>query len=105
MVRRVRDSFARRVLCGVRGRRSYPFGTGARTVVRNFLAEIQLRRPKVSQLAVAPNDLKLAVARLAFRWRLAGGEGRDFILHVFVPVCTFEDVLVHGRIPRRLIRD
>src|SRR4029077_10640476 len=105
MVRRVRDSSARRVLCGVRGRCSYPFGTGARTIVRNFLAEIELRRPKVSQLAVAPNDPKLAVARLAFRWTLAGGGGGDFILGVFVPICTFEDVLIHVRIPRQLIRD
>jgi hypothetical protein len=49
-------------------------------------------------------SLKLAVARLAFGWRLAGGGAGD-VIGVLVPVCTFEDVLVHIRIPRRLIRD
>jgi hypothetical protein len=92
------------VLGGV-GRRSYPFRPGARPIVRNFLAGIELRRPQFSQLAVAPNDLKLAVARLAFGRRLAGGEVGDFILHAFATVCTFEAVLVHSRIPRQLIRD
>jgi hypothetical protein len=74
------------------------------TIVRNFFADIELRRPKVSQLAVAPNDLKLAVARLAFWWGFAGGEGAD-VIRVPAPVYTFEDVLVHIRILRQLIGD
>jgi hypothetical protein len=43
---------------------------------------------------------QLAVARLAFGCRLAGGGGGDFILGVFAPVRAFADVLVHVRIPR-----
>ena len=99
IARRLRDSFPRRALCGVRRRCSYPFASiGACTIVQNSLAEIELRRPKIPQLAVAPKDPQLAVARLAFGWRLAGGGGRDFILGVFAPIRAIAGVLVHVRI-------